>query len=110
MTANAHEIIQEIQAKAFQEGWDTLAQKIAELLKGGKPQQVIIPVKKPKKKSFKPGTAAAKVYDYIKDNPGLAAKDIIANTRVDDKAARTTLHRMKVRGIALNENGKWRIL
>jgi hypothetical protein len=110
MKTNARAIIEEIQAKAFQEGWNALAGKIADALKSAAPVRLNPPRSKPKKRPYKTNTNGAKIYNYIKANPNMRGKDIIRNTGVENKTARTTLYRMKKRGIATNENGKWKVL
>lgn len=107
MNENQHEIIAEIQAKSFQNGWEALARLIADVIKN---PTAAPKISKPSKKGFKAGTAAAVIYDHVKANPGQTGAEIITNSRVEDKTARTALHRMKVKGIAVNEAGKWRVL
>jgi hypothetical protein len=111
MSTNAHQIIEEIQAKSYQDGWNALAQKIRDALDGDVPVAVKRKTgPKPIGNPFGDGTVAAKVYDYIKENPGMRGKDIVTGAGVDDKPGRTAMHRMKKRGIAQNENGAWRIV
>lgn len=108
MIENPHEIIAEIQAKAFQNGWNALAQLIAEVIKTPTTPPKI---EKPVKKTFKAGTAAAAIYDYVKSNPGQKGTEIINGSGIEGKTVRTALHRMKhVLKIAVNEDGRWRIL
>lgn len=111
MSTNAQEIIEEIQAKAFQKGWNALAQKIMEAINvpaPGRPKKSVLKIAG--KPPFREGTTASAVYDYVKSNPGMRGVEIVKNAGVEDKPGRTALHRMKLRGIAVNESGKWRVL
>lgn len=120
MENDAHKIIQEIQAKAFKEGWDALAKKIMAALSA---PEIISERNKVKSISralptsnlfsvnpFNVGTNSSKIYDYVKDHPGLRGSEIIKGSGVENKVGRTALHRMKNKGIAANIDGKWSIL
>lgn len=110
MVTNAQEIITEIQAKAYEEGWNALAKRIMAAISSG------APIAKTGKSAtltglpFRPGSAAASIYEYIKKNPGMRAAEVIKAVGTEDKSTRTTLHRMKTRGYAVNEGGRWRVL
>ena len=57
---------------------------------------------------FKLGTGQAKVYEYIKANPGKHAAEIIANVQVSPKTVSNACHRLKKKNLAINEDG-WRL-
>ena len=103
-------IIEQLQAEAFQEGWDQLAQKIKVVLESPFQKSLKSSINSLSENPFETGSGSAKVYDYVKANPSLRGRDIIKGTGVEGKTVRTCLHRMKTRGIAINENGRWRIL
>lgn len=110
MSTNATQIIEQLQAEAYQNGWDTLANRIKAVLENpaNKYQKTLSIASQ--ENPFETDSGSAKIYDYVKANPGLRGRDIIKNTEIDGKNVRTTLHRMKTRNIAVNEAGRWRIL
>lgn len=115
MKTDATQIIEQLQAEAFQDGWNDLAQRIKAVLENPT-QKSLKSTKLSTESPFKIGnpfeadSGAAQIYDYVKSNPGLRGRDIIKNTNAEGKNVRTTLFRMKKRGIAVNESGKWRVV
>lgn len=110
MKTDATQIIEQLQAEAYQNGWDDLANKIRSVLGNSTNKSSKTPFKSSEENPFETDSGSAKIYDYVKANPGLRGRDIIKNTGIDGKNVRTTLHRMKTRSFAVNEGGKWRIL
>lgn len=118
MKSEAHKIIEEIETKAFQKGFQAgwTAAKLAtdDLLKRlpSKIPTVLDSIEQDTVNSenpFRAGTKSASVYDYIKTHPGKRGVDIFKVLGIETKLGRTALYRMKEKKIAINENG-WRIL
>lgn len=116
MKTQAHKIIQEIEQKSFNEGfqagWYAASKQAYESLKkpifpafSAEDDQAPVATGNP----FKAGTGSASVYDHIKNNPGKKGKDIISDLGISPKIVRNVFHRLKDRGLAVNEDG-WRIL
>lgn len=116
MKTQAIDAIQKIEKNAFNEGfkagWFAASQHMIEALK--KP---VIPAyqagdESPKEPSsgnpFRPNTESSAVYEYIKTHPGKRGSEIIAILDISAKSARNAFHRLKKRGVALNEDG-WRL-
>lgn len=119
MKTKAHRIIQEIEEESFNEGfkagWYAATKQINEALK----KPIIPPFKHTSEASdttsgnpFKPSSGQFEVYEYMKSNPGLKGKDIISALSLLDikhKTVRNAFHRLKDKGLAMNEDG-WRVL
>ncbi|MDD4616891.1 MAG: hypothetical protein PHW76_07270 [Alphaproteobacteria bacterium] len=101
--------IKEIEETAFQRGYQAAVQKI---LQAVEQPTVSLSAKCPtavkvKKSPFKNGTDSAAVFNFIKGNSGLRGTEIIRKSGIPAKTVRTALYRMKVKGFAANERGKW---
>lgn len=122
MRTEAHKIIQEIEDRAFIEGfkagWYAATKQMNDALK-----QPVIPfytenkhnsekldfMAMDSKNPFRPGTESSSVYNYIRDNPGKRGNFIIQQLGISPKSARNAFHRLKKRGLAVNKDG-WRVI
>ena len=114
--------IEGFEEKAYRRGFDAAVEQITKFMEGlrRKPpyslnQATLFFDSSTKGKSpFRPGSDMAAMYEYMKKNQGLRGIEIIngmakSGRPIALKTARTGLHRMKVKGQALNQGGRWYI-
>jgi len=120
----AEEITAKASAKAYQQGWSDAMEAIgktvanavaaAQLAPPQSPNNGVLPLFPPQTKvsPFRQGSDMGKLFDYMKVNQGLTGANLIkgmqaSGINIEERTARTALHRMKNRGYAINEGGRW---
>ena len=121
MRTDAHKIIEEIEAKAYEaghqdghvkgyrEGWEAAKLAANKALEVPSIKSSTSSKANGATNPFRAGTASANVYSFIKNSPGKRGVEIIKALGIGTKIGRTALWRLKKDGIAVNENG-WRLL
>ena len=58
---------------------------------------------------FRSSSGQAKVYNYIRDNPGKSVKSIATDTGLTSKIVSNTVYRLRANNLAVDDDG-WRLL
>lgn len=93
--------------KGFEDGWHAAAKRMKEVL-GDLPDKskIGLVVKVSGGNPFRKGTGQAKVYEYIRENPGQRNKEISSGAGVSYKIVSNALHRLK--GVIIDDCG-WKL-
>lgn len=118
LAKSLQDIVKKTEETSYQKGWDDAMEAVQGFIKGAvRPHVRLVQTSlfsSPQKKGspFRRGTGMSNLYSYIKDHPGLTGVEIVRGMKAEgmeiaERTARTGMHRMKTRGYAANEGGKW---
>lgn len=112
MTTYTHECIRKVEQEAFnrgfRDGWSAVLKRANDTLKvHPKETSGNMSTSSVRSNPFRRGTGQARVYDYLRGNPGSKPRDIMAGADVSYKVVSNTIQRLKSQ---VDYDDGWRLL